>query len=113
MTDSVCFRNTDTRVSGPCRSISPTHFPSGCGFRQQRVGTTNLQYKGSFDAQHKISPENLSGAANLVMLPRHFSDPSLQEHFKLVGSPRIGSCIGGGAICREWALTRAIATGAR
>lgn len=60
-------------------------------------GSTNLNYNGSFDARHKVSPEELFGAADLVMLPKVYSDESLQftvpaiygpfleSHFQLVG----------------------------
>jgi hypothetical protein len=60
-------------------------------------GSTNLQYDGSFNAKHKVSPEKLFGAADLVMLPKIFSDESLQfavptiygpylySHFQFVG----------------------------
>jgi hypothetical protein len=60
-------------------------------------GSTNLQYNATFNEKHKVSPERLFGAADLVMVPKTFSDDSLQltvpanygafleSHFRLVG----------------------------
>jgi hypothetical protein len=72
-------------------------FSYGLGIPPAPGGSTNLQYDGSFNATHKVSPEKLFGAADLVMLPKIFSDGSLQStvptiygpfldsHFELVG----------------------------
>jgi hypothetical protein len=40
-------------------------------------GTTNLQFGGSFDDEHRLPAERLFGSSELVMLPRQFSDASL------------------------------------
>jgi hypothetical protein len=60
-------------------------------------GSTNLFYDGTFNAAHKVSPERLFGAADIVMLPKRFTDtnsqftvpaiygPYLESHFRLVG----------------------------
>jgi hypothetical protein len=72
-------------------------FSYGLGIPPAPGGSTNLQYDGSFNAKHNVSPEKLFGAADLVMLPKIFSDESLQHtvptiygpfldsHFELVG----------------------------
>lgn len=50
-------------------------------------GSTNLQYNGSFNAQHKVSPERLFGAADLVMVPKSFADQSLQNTVPSIYGP--------------------------
>ena len=67
------------------------HLPPAAG------GTSNLQYRGSFDDRFKLSSERLYGASELVMVPVNFSDYSLQtsllriygpylrQHYRLVG----------------------------
>src|SRR5258707_15805456 len=49
-------------------------FSYGLGIPPAPGGSTNLAFKGSFDAKHYVSPENLFGAADLVMLPKSFTD---------------------------------------
>jgi hypothetical protein len=54
-------------------------------------GSTNLQFEGSFNAKHKVSPERLFGAADLVMLPKKFSDESLQDTVPTIYGPFLDS----------------------
>jgi hypothetical protein len=59
-------------------------------------GSTNLAFNGSFNTKHYVRPEKLFGDADLVMLPKTFTDdtqdavpriygPFLEAHFHLVG----------------------------
>lgn len=59
-------------------------------------GSTNLQYRGSFSDTHRLTPQQLFGAYELVMLPKYYSDttlpsaipafygPYLKQHYALV-----------------------------
>lgn len=54
-------------------------------------GSTNLQFDGSFNAQHKVSPEKLFGAADLVMMPKTNSDYVSQYATPKIYGPYIGT----------------------
>ena len=67
--------------------------PFSCGLAIPPApgGSTNLQYKGSFDSKHKLSAWRLFGQADLVMVPKSFSDPSLQESIPTIYGPYLES----------------------
>jgi hypothetical protein len=81
-------------------------FSYGLGLKPARGGTTALHYQTTFNDLHRPTAEWLFGSANLVMVPKNFSDPTLQEsiprlyglyletHFRLL------------AESREWKLYR-------
>ncbi len=52
-------------------------FSYGLGARPAPGGTTVLQYETTFDDRHRESAQQLFGFADLVMLPKGFSDPTL------------------------------------
>ncbi|MGH9772900.1 MAG: hypothetical protein ACRD4Q_14590, partial [Candidatus Acidiferrales bacterium] len=66
-------------------------------------GATVLQYGSTFDNTHRLSAERLFGKADLVMLPKNFSDPTLKDsigriygtylesHFTKLGESRFWS----------------------
>ena len=69
-------------------------------------GTTNLQFHGSFDDQHKVSPERLFGGAELVMLPRSYSDPTLYSSIPLNYGPYLHQHYGLIGQTEAWQLYR-------
>lgn len=57
-------------------------------------GATVLQYRSTFDDTHRLSAQRLFGGANLVMLPKRFSDPTLAESiYRLYGKYLAGHFI--------------------
>jgi hypothetical protein len=76
-------------------------FSYGLGIPPAPGGSANLAYDGSFNAAHKVSPERLFGAADLVMVPKFFTEPGLkaavpaiygpylESHFRLVGTSSV------------------------
>jgi hypothetical protein len=71
------------RNSSPSESVVSLEFSNPFSFSLQRNppkgGTTCLQYGVTFDQQHKLSPDQLFGNADLVMLPKVFSPPLLAD----------------------------------
>lgn len=62
-------------------------FSYSLGIKPARGGTTVLQYTTTFDDRHRQSSEELFGFADLVMLPKIYSDPSLPASIpRLYGS---------------------------
>ena len=65
------------RHSSPSESVMSLEFSNPFSFSLQRDpprgGTTCLQYGVTFDHSHRLSPEQLFGDADLVMLPRVIS----------------------------------------
>ena len=54
-------------------------FAYGLGIKPARGGTSGLQFNSSFNDKYHQSPEELFGAADLVIVPKGFTDPSLQQ----------------------------------
>ena len=69
-------------------------------------GSTNLQFNGSFNVKHNVSPEKLFGAADLVMLPKNFSDGSLQLTVPMIYGPFLDSHFQLVAESLDWKLYR-------
>lgn len=71
-------------------------------------GSTNLQYRGSFNEVHKVSPEKLFGYADLVMLPKDFSDLTLTRSIPAIYGPYLESHFRMAGESYEWKLYRRI-----
>jgi hypothetical protein len=82
--------------------------PFSCGLAIPPApgGSTNLQYRGSFDAKHMVSASKLFGKADLVMVPKTFSDPSLQDSIPALYGPYLKSHFRLVAESSEWKLYR-------
>ena len=75
-------------------------FSYGLGIKPAAGGANGLQHRSSFNDTHHQTAEDLFGAADLVMVPKIFSDGSLDEpiprlygpylksHFRLIGESR-------------------------
>ena len=74
-------------------------------------GSTNLQYKGSFDEKHKVSPAKLFGAADLVIMPKTFSDDTLQDTVPRIYGPYLQAHFRMVAGSRQWTLYRKVLAG--
>jgi hypothetical protein len=87
-------------------------FSYGLGIPPAPGGSTNLQFDGTFNAKHKVSPEKLFGAADLVMLPKIFSEGSLQFTVPTIYGPFLYSHFQLVAESSDWKLYRRLRTNA-
>jgi hypothetical protein len=100
--DGLALVRAHRRPGDTIMSLDFTNpFSYGLGMRPAPGGTTVLQYRTTFDDTHHQSPRELFGLADLVMMPKHFSDPTLPEsiprlygpyletHFHLIGESGI------------------------
>lgn len=87
-------------------------FSYGLGIPPAPGGSTNLQFDGTFNAKHKVSPEKLLGAADLVMLPKIFSEESLQFTVPTIYGPFLYSHFQLVAESSDWKLYRRLRTNA-
>jgi len=69
-------------------------------------GSTNLQFNGSFSEHHYVSPERLFGNADLVFVPKIFTDPSLSGSVPRIYGPYLESHFELIAENRRWKLYR-------
>jgi hypothetical protein len=71
------------KYSPPQESVVSLEFSNPFSFSLQRKpptgGTTCLQFGVTFDNAHKLSPDQLFGDAQVVMLPKLFSAPLLSD----------------------------------
>jgi hypothetical protein len=71
-------------------------------------GSTFLDYDGSFNAAHKVSPERLFGAADLVMVPKLFTDGGMQSTVPEIYGPYLESHFQRVAESSRWKLYRTL-----
>jgi len=83
-------------------------FSYGLGIPPAPGGSTFLDYNGSFNAAHKVSPERLFGAADLVMVPKFFTDGGMQTTVPEIYGPYLESHFQRVAESSRWKLYRTL-----
>ncbi len=96
--DGISLLRQHRRTGDTVMSLDFTNpFSFGLGMKPARGGTTALQFQTTFSERSRPSAEWLFGDAKLVMVPKTFSDgtlqdsiprlygPYLKEHFRLIG----------------------------
>ena len=81
-------------------------FSYGLGMKPARGGTTALHYQTTFNDQHRPTAEWLFGSAKLVMVPKIFSDPSLDDSIPRLYGPYLESHFRMLAESPQWKLYR-------
>jgi hypothetical protein len=81
-------------------------FPFATQSRPAEGGATALQYLSTFNAFHKPSPEWLFGYANLVMVPKKYSDNTLTESIPRLYGPYLEQHFTQIAESAQWDLYR-------
>ena len=81
-------------------------FSFGLGMKPARGGTTTLDYQTTFNDAHRPSAEWLLGSASLVMVPKIYSHPSLENILRLY-EPFLLSHFHPIGESRQWLLYRA------
>lgn len=69
-------------------------------------GAVGLKYKSSFNDRHYIPPAFLFGQADLVIVPKVFSDGSLQESVPRIYGPYLNAHFREIGASRDWVLYR-------
>ncbi|MDQ6700997.1 MAG: hypothetical protein M3Z36_12525, partial [Acidobacteriota bacterium] len=83
-------------------------FSYGLGMKPAPGGTTALHYQTTFNDLHRPTAERLFGAARLVMVPKTFSDPSLQGSIPRLYGPYLASHFRQAGESARWRLYRSI-----
>jgi len=96
--DGIELLTHDRRPGERVMSLDFTNpFSFGLWIPPAPGGSVNLQYDGTFNDEWKVSPETLFGASDLVMVPKAFTEvtlqttvpaiygPYLQSHFQFIG----------------------------
>ena len=81
-------------------------FSYGLGLKPARGGTTTLDYLTTFNDTHRPTPEWLIGSARLVMVPKIYSHPSLENILRLYG-PYLNQHFHAIGESRQWRVYRA------
>ena len=76
------------------------------GMKPAPGGTTALQFQTTFSDAHRPSAERLFGSAKLVMVPKKFSDGTLQESIPRLYGPYLNSHFKLVAESAQWRLYR-------
>lgn len=83
-------------------------FSFALGMKPARGGTTALQFQTTFGEAHRPSAEWLFGSAKLVIVPKTFSDGSLQDSIPRLYGPYLNSHFKLVAESAQWRLYRAL-----
>ena len=105
--DGMVLLNAYRQPGDTVMSLDFTNpFSYGLGMKPARGGTTALHYQTTFNDQHRPTAEWLFGSAKLVMVPKIFSDPSLDDSMPRLYGPYLESHFRLLAESPQWKLYR-------
>jgi hypothetical protein len=98
------------RFRAPAETVMSLDFSNpfsyGLGIKPAPGGTVGWQYKYTFNDKYHLSPEFMFGRADLVMLPKQFSDGSLSESVPRIYGPYLMSHFHQIGESKDWTLYR-------
>jgi len=112
--DGLALLKGNTRPGDTVMSLDFTNpFSYGLAMKPARGGAICLQYRTTFDDAHKPPPAWLFGYATLVMVPKQFSDGSLDDSIPRLYGPYLGEHFNPVSESTSWRLYRNRASKAR
>ncbi len=105
--DGLALVKQHTRPGDTVMSLEFSNpFSFGLGMKPARGGTPTLDYLTTFNDAHRPTPEWLIGSARLVMVPKIYSHPSLENILRLYG-PYLNTHFHLEGESRQWRIYRA------
>ncbi|MDQ6678826.1 MAG: hypothetical protein M3Z09_16200 [Acidobacteriota bacterium] len=105
--DGIALLKQYRRLGDSVMSLDFTNpFSYGLAMKPARGGAICLQYRTTFDDAHKPSPEWLFGYATLVMVPKQFSDGTLDDSIPRLYGPYLRDHFSFVSESAQWRLYR-------